>query len=362
MKIKCNRFQLIKGLSICQLGTGTKSNIEALKGILFQTDNNELTLTTNNLHSNIVYKLPCESVLGGQVLVEAGMVYSIVNKMSTDDILLELNKNQLMVKGGGSKFNIRVMSIDEFPENISYETDTELKLEISDIKEAIKKASISASTEEYKMILNSIYMDTNNGINIVGADGYRLSWERIPYVTDKKIKMIMPLGMVKILNSVFKHYDNGNVSFRTDKENLNISMENISITTRLIKGQYPDYNLLIPTTCNTRIDINRERLLSACERINVIASTNAYIVKLNTGSGEISSNSTDVGEVKEKVDMVVNGDDLEIVFNIRLIIDFLKSVKEEDIHIELIDDEKPILITCNNGNYKYVCMPIKVRR
>lgn len=341
------------------MGVPTNTNIEVLKGVVLESVDNELILTTHDLKSNIIYKIPCQTDTEGKTLIECKMLKSIITKLSNDDILLESKDNKLTVKSGTSRFNIPIMDIDEYPDNLVCGSDNEFNLDIDDIKTILKTNIISASDEEERVLLNSLYLDFDgNYLNFVCADGYRLSLNRIPFVTDKSQKIIVPINIIKTLNHVFGTIKTGDIRFQTDDDYITITIDDITITSRLIKGQFPNYNLLIPKESNTTIEVDSKYLLDICERINIIASTNARLVKLNIKEREISSVSPDTGEVREKIDMGVTGEGLDIVFNVKMLMDVLK-ITDGTVKIDFTDDVKPILVT--DGIYKYIFMPIKVK-
>ena len=370
MNITCGKSKLLKILSISMNSVSERTTVEALKCFKLETKNNLLIITTNNLKTNIICSLEAQVDSEGVTLVHAKTFYNIISKLPAEEVSMYLSENNtLLISSGESTFNIFTANPEEFPENMIIDEYKEIILSKDVFKDMVRRVSFAASEEEEKIILNGVLIDINSEkkkIVFVAADGYRLAKDDIVFEGKDSLKVIIPIKTIKEIISIFSIKETENIKIRLSEEKILFIIDDIQMYSRVINGQFPDYNLLIPKEKNLDIKINRKEFLDACERINIIAQRNSYMVKIELINKAlvISSITPDFGDGSEKLSIVYTGDDnISVVFNVRLMMDVLKSLESTDIKIEIINDEKPLVIReDNNQNYIYIMMPIKVKR
>lgn len=370
MNITCEKNKLLKILSISMNSVNERTTVDALKCFKLEAKNNLLIITTNNLKTNIICTLDAQVDSEGIVLVHAKTFYNIISKLPAEEIFMYLSENNtLLINSGDSTFNILTINPDEFPENMVIDEYKEIVLSTEVFKDMVRRVSFAASDEEEKIILNGVLIDIDNDkkkIVFVAADGYRLAKDDINFTGEDSLKAIIPIKTIKEIFSIFSVKEVDNIKVRLSEDKILFIIEDIQMYSRVINGQFPDYNLLIPKEKNLDLKIKRKEFLDACERINIIAQRNSYMVKIEIVNQHlvISSITPDFGDGSEKLKIEYKGDDnINVVFNVRLMMDVLKSLETEDIVIEIINDEKPLVIKEeNNQNYIYIMMPIKVKR
>ncbi len=370
MNITCEKNKLLKILSISMNSVSERTTVEALKCFKVEAKSNLLMITTNNLKTNIICSLDASVDSEGVTLVHARTFYNIISKLPSEEVSMYLSDNNtLLITSGESTFNIFTANPDEFPENMVIDEYKEIKLSKDMFKDMVRRVAFAASEEEEKVILNGVLVEIdseNNKMVFVAADGYRLAKDNIKFEGDDSYKVIIPIKTIKEIISVFSVKDIEDIKIRLSEDKILFILDDIQMYSRVINGQFPDYNLLIPSEKNLDIKIKRKEFLSACERINIIAQRNSYMVKIEIINNAlvISSVTPDFGDGSEKLKIKVEGDTtISVVFNVKLMMDVLKSLESDDINIEIINDEKPLIIKeSTNQDYIYIMMPIKVKR
>jgi DNA polymerase III subunit beta len=370
MNISCDKNKLIRILSVCINAINEKSNMDSLKCFKLETSNNLLIVTGNNLKTNIIGTVDAQIDTHGITLVHARTFFNIISKLPTNEVTIYLSENNtLIINSGESTFNIFTANPDEYPDNMVVDEYKEIFLNKDMFIDMVKRVSFSASDEEEKVILNGVLVEVNNEnnqINFVAADGYRLAKDTISFENNFSMKVIIPIKTIKEVLSICSMKEVDKIKIRISDDKILFVVDDIQIFSRLINGQFPDYNLLIPQEKNLDININRKNLLDACERINIIAHKNSFMVKVEIIDSKIilSSVTPDFGDGSEKLNIKHSGDNnISVVFNVKLLIDVLKNLETENINIEIINDEKPLVIKEENNNeYVYIMMPIKVKR
>ncbi|MDD5455557.1 MAG: DNA polymerase III subunit beta [Candidatus Margulisbacteria bacterium] len=370
MNISCGKENLLKALSICVNAVNERTSVEALKCFKLEALENKLIITSNNLETNIISELKATVNKSGKTLVHAKTFFNIISKLPAGEVTIYLSENNtVIIQGGNSTFNIFTSNINDFPENMKIEEYKEIKLDINMFKDMVRRVSFAASNEEEKLILNGVLVDIlkdQQKLLFVAADGYRLAKDDINFETNENITAIIPIMTIKEALNIINILEVKELVIRLGQNKVLFLCDHISLYSRLITGKFPDYKLLIPQEHKLQIKINRKELLDGCERINIIAQRNSYMVKIEVIEENlvISSVTPDFGDGSEKIKIKTKGDKaIQVIFNVRLMIEVLKNLETDQIFIDIINDEKPIVIKEeNNKEYIYIMMPIKVKR
>jgi DNA polymerase III subunit beta len=370
MNIVCEQPALLKHLSIALNAVSERSTVEALKNFKLEGSDSNLIITTNNLETNIICSLNATVKEEGKVLVHARTFYNIISKLPGKEVTLSLsNENTLTISSGQSKFNIYTANVNEFPENMSISNFQEIKMNKDIFQDINKRVSFAASEEDEKVILNGVLMEMKKDkgtITFVSADGYRLAKDEIKFKIDSDLTTIIPIKTIKEISNILANCNSNDFSLNVSDDRVQLSVDDISLYSRVINGKFPDYTILIPSEYTVKYKINRKDYLDASERINIIAQKNSYMVKNEIVDQNlvVSSITPDFGDGSEVLSIDLEGTkDINIVFNVKLLIEVLKKLDSEFVIVEVIDGEKPIVIKeDNNHDYIYIMMPIKVRK
>lgn len=370
MKFICYKDKIIKALNSVVKGVASKTTKPILEGILIQTNDKEIKLTTYDLELGIEYTMECDVKEQGSTVVNAMMFTEIIRKLPDSEINININENNLLtIECEGALYKLATMNPDEFPELPKIEIENSIELEQSALKNMIKKTIFAVSTEENRPIFTGCLFEIkNNKLNIVAIDGFRLALRTINLpVQVNDFKAVIP---AKSLNEVNKILEDSfeSVKIGISKNQAVFEMENCKIVTRILDGEFLNYASVIPENWQTRIRVEKNSLQNSFERISLISSSSMekekkYPVKVTIDIGKLTILCTNqTGDAKEEVFISTEGKNLEVGFNPKYFLDSLKAIDEEEIFVEFGTNVSPCLIkSVENNDYVYMILPIRLK-
>lgn len=370
MNIICYKDTIIKALNSVVKGVASKTTMPILEGILIQTNDNEIKLTTYDLELGIEYTMQCEVIEQGSTVVNAMMFTEIIRKLPDSEIHININENNLLtIECEGALYKLATMNPDEFPELPKIEIENSIELEQSALKNMIKKTIFAVSTEENRPIFTGCLFEIkNNKLNVVAIDGFRLALRTINLpVPVNDFKAVIP---AKTLNEVNKILTESFeiVKIGVSKNQAVFEMENCKIVTRILDGEFLNYSSVIPSNWQTRVRVEKNSLQNSFERISLISSSSIekekkYPVKVKIDIGKLTIFCTNqTGDAKEEVYIFTEGKNLDVGFNPKYFLDSLKAIDEEEIYVEFGTNVSPCLIkSVDNNDYVYMILPIRLK-
>ena len=368
MKFTCYKDKIIKAINSVVKGVASKTTMPILEGILIQTNDNEIKLTTYDLEIGIEYIMDCEVKEQGNTVVNAIMFSEIIRKLPDTEIEISLNdKNLLEIECEGSHYKLATMNPEEFPELPKIEIENSIEIEQNALKNMIRKTIFAVSTEESRPIFTGCLFETeNNKLNVVAVDGFRLALRSI-FLKNKTndFNAVIP---GKTLNEVNKILSDSfePIKIGVAKNQALFEMDNCKIVTRIIDGEFLNYKNVIPSNWETRIKVNKNNLQDCFERISLISSSSIekekkYPVKVNVDIGKVTISCTNqTGDAKEELFVSTEGKNLEAGFNPKYFLDSLKSIEDEEVYVEFGTSISPCLIkSTENSEYVYMILPIR---
>ena len=370
MKIVCYKDTLLKALNSVIKGVASKTTNPILEGILIQTNDNQIKLTTYDMELGIEYVIDSEIKEQGSTVVNAIMFSEIIRKLPDSEIYITLNENNLLeIECEGALYKLTTMNPDEFPELPKIEVENSIDLEQNMLKNMIRKTIFAVSTEENRQIFTGCLFEVeNNKLNVVAVDGFRLALRSI-YLPVKvsNFKAVIP---GKTLNEITKILSDSfdNVKIGIAKNQALFEMENCKIVSRTLDGEFLNYKSVIPNTWETRIRVNKNSLQDSFERISLISASSIekekkYPVKVSVDIGKIIISCTNqTGEAKEEIFISTEGKNIEAGFNPKYFLDTLKAIDDEEVFVEFGTSISPCLVKpIENSEYIYMILPIRLK-
>ena len=370
MKFVCYKDTMIKALNSVVKAVASKTTMPILEGILIQTNDNEIKLTTYDLELGIEYTFDCEILEQGSTVVNALMFTEIIRKLPDSEINISVNENNLLIiECEGALYKLATMNPDEFPELPRIEIENSITLEQSVLKNMIRKTIFAVSNDENRPIFSGCLFEVKgNKLNVVAIDGFRLALRTINLpVPVNDFKAVIP---AKTLNEVIKILSDSfeDVKVGISKNQALFEMENCKLVTRILDGEFLNYNSVIPPSFQTRIRVDRSNLLNSFERISLISSSSIekekkYPVKVSVDIGKMTISCTNqTGDAKEDVYISTEGQFLEAGFNPKYFLDCLKAIEEEEVYIEFGSNISPCLVkSVESNDYIYMILPIRLK-
>lgn len=371
MQFICYKENLLKALNSVVKGSSTKTPMPILEGILIQTNDNEIKLTSYDLEVGIEYVIECDVKTQGSTVVNAIMFSEIIRKLPNTEIYIKINnKNLLEIECEGALYKLAVMNPEEFPEIPKIEIENSIEIEQSLLKNMIRKTIFATSTEDSRPIFTgSLFEIENNKLTVVAVDGFRLAMRTI--FLNKQSNNFKAVIPAKTLNEVNKIILDSfeKIKIGISKNQALFEMDNCKIVTRILDGEFLNYKNVIPEKWETRIKVNKNNIQNCFERINLISTSSLekekkYPVKVNVDIGKILiSCINQTGEAKEELYVETEGKNIEVGFNPKYFSDSLKAIEDEEIYIEFGSSISPCLIKSieENGEYVYMILPIRLK-
>ena len=371
MKFVCERANLLKAINSVVRGVASRTTMPILEGILIQTNENDVKLTTYDLELGIEYITPCEVIEQGNTVVAATMFSEIIRRLPDTDITISLDEKELLIiECEGSLYKLATMNPLEFPELPVINKENTIEIEQNTLKDMIRKTIFAVSTESHRPIFTGCLFEIkNNKINVVAVDGYRLGWKS-KYLEESvgDFKVVIPGKTLNEVNKILlDSFDKVKISVA--KNQALFEMENCKIVTRLLEGEFLDYEKVIPKTWETRIRVNKKELQECFERVSLISMSSIekerkYPVKVSVDIGKIViSCKNQAGDAKEEVFLTTEGKNLEVGFNPKYFLDALKAIDDEEIFVEFGSSLSPSIIKSieDTGDYIYMVLPIRIQ-
>ena len=372
MKIICEKEKLLKGINSVVRGVPTRTTMPILEGILIQTNDNELKLTSYDLELGIEYTMECEVQEEGNTVVNSIMFSEIIRKLPDTDISIELNENNLLViECEGSLYKLSTMNPDEFPELPKIIVENSIETEQTILKNMIRKTIFAVSIEENRPIFTGCLFEViNNSLNVVAIDGFRMGWvsKNLSNATNN-FKAVIPGKTLNEVNKIIlDSFDS--IKIGVSKNQAIFEMENCKIVTRLLVGEFLNYSSVIPNNWETRVRVNKNLIQNCFERVSLISSSSIekekkYPVKILIDVGKVVISCTNqTGDAKEEIYTETEGKKLEIGVNPKYFLDALKAIDDEEIFVSFGNSISPCVIKPideTSKDYTYMILPIRMK-
>ncbi|MBP2651231.1 MAG: polymerase beta subunit [Firmicutes bacterium] len=367
MKIFCNRSQLQHAVQTVQKAVASKTPLPILTGIYLEAKNDKLELQATDYEIGISCTIDANIEQPGAIVLSGRYFQEMVRKLPGESIEISTSTEERTIKitAGNSQFNLLSLPAEEFP--VLRQINSENPIIVKDycLRELIKKTVFACANDEARPIFTGGLLEIKDQeIRLVATNTHRLALKKDSLESGSdQMKLIIPAKILSELARLLVGEDAQDVTLSWQKNQVGIAFDNVYIISRLIEGQFPDYNKVIPPSYTTTIEINTDEFLAAVERVSLLAKDGEYnVAKFNFTNDEviITSNNPDVGKAYETVNATLSGNGLEIAFNAKYIIDILKNIDSENIIFSLNTELSPACITPDNdSNYTYIITPVR---
>ncbi|HEX2581483.1 MAG TPA: DNA polymerase III subunit beta [Dongiaceae bacterium] len=372
MKLTIDRGALLKSLSHVQNVVERRNTIPILSNVLINATGNHMGLTATDLDLTVEEQVAAQVSAPGALTVGAHTLYDIVRKLpdgAETELQASADGAQLVLRAGRSRFSLSTLPKDDFPQVGAGELPHHFTLASEDLKNLIDRTRFAISTEETRYYLNGIYLHAYKTgkqpvLRAVATDGHRLARFEMP-LPDGAVEMpgvIVPRKLVAELRKLLDEAE-GDVAISVSDTRIRLGFNGIVLTSKLIDGNFPDYQRVIPTANDKIVEIDRKEFRDAVDRVSTISNEKSRAIKLNLKSGAIalSATSIDQGSALEEMEIKYEGPDIEVGFNSKYLLDIAEQIDGEGMQMVLADAVAPALIRdLADASALYVLMPMRV--
>lgn len=371
MKFTIKKEELLKGLQRIQGVVDKKNTMPILANMLLTAEKEGLEIVATDLEIGLRGRYAADVATAGAVAVSAKKMYEIVRELPEEEVQIHTDENNwVRMSSGQSQFKLVGLPKDEYPSLPEVAEEGMIAVEGDVLRDMIRKTLYAVGDNDARYVLNGLFVHLTqgkNGLNIrmVGTDGHRLSLiDRTVDAKHKEESVIIPKKAMMELRRLLEEDGSGaelRVGF--SKNHALFKRDGLVMVSKLIDGNYPNYNQVIPAKSTKAVSVSKDHIAHAVKRVSILSreKTNAVKLQLEKNAIVLSTSNPDLGEANEELAVDYKGEGLAIGFNSRYLMDVLSAIDGETITISLNDPLSPCLIKeVGNEQYKCVVMPMRV--
>ena len=367
MKFICKTKELNTACNNVIRAVGTKVTIPTVEGILIECGSDTLSLTGYDFEFGINTIMDAEVVEPGAIVINAKILCDIIRKLSDEDITIETNGVSVSISSGAATYNITGIDADDYPELPSVNSGTNIELNQQLLHSMIIQTIFAvAETESSKPVYTGLKFEIDNGVlTLIGVDGYRLAIrkESIDFDGDA-LTFIVPKKTIRELIKLLDVESENPVSVSIGKRHIVFEVENYSIISRLLDGEFLDYTSAVPKTISTTVLINTNDAINCIERTLPVIENNQKnpIRCLFDGDQLRVSTVSSLGRVVDYTHANTSGDRVEIGFNSKFVLDALNAADTDEVKIELCGPVSPVkIMSVNSDSFLFLVLPMRLK-
>ncbi|MBL6887948.1 MAG: DNA polymerase III subunit beta [Synechococcus sp.] len=384
MKLVCSQAELNAALQLVSRAVASRPTHPVLANVLLTADagTDRLSLTGFDLNLGIQTSLPASVDSSGAVTLPARLLGEIVSKLSSDSpvsLSSDTGADQVELTSSSGSYQMRGMPADDFPELPLVENGTALRVDPSSLLKALRATLFASSADEAKQLLTGVHLRFNQKrLEAASTDGHRLAMLTVEDALQTEITadesepdelaVTLPARSLREVERLMASWKgNDPVSLFCERGQVVVLAADQMVTSRTLEGTYPNYRQLIPDGFSRTIDLDRRAFISALERIAVLADQHNNVVRIATepatGLVQISADAQDVGSGSESLPAEINGDAVQIAFNVRYVLDGLKAMDCDRVRLSCNAPTTPAILTPSNDDpgLTYLVMPVQIR-
>lgn len=367
MKVTFLSDNLQKKISFLNHAVSSRGQLPILSNFLLEAKGGRLIVSATDLEIGISSSIPVNVEKEGITTIPAKNFTDLLSNLGSQKITLVLDGETLRLSGEKIKASFQTIPPEDFPKLYEEKGEEFITIKKTQIEKYILRVVFAAAQDSSRPALSGVLLDKEkNEALLVATDGYRLSMQKNVFKTKEELgkPLVVPSRIIRELISI-KEDDETVKVFVSEKNNqVLFSQGDTILVGRLINAEYPEYQKIIPTDFSTKADVNKEELLNAIKICSVFARETANIIKIAVGKNKIvvSANSPAVGEDAVEVEAATNGEENEIAFNAKYLLDILTSLDAESLVFEMTGPLNPGVFKIKQDNsFLHLIMPIRVQ-
>jgi DNA polymerase-3 subunit beta len=371
MEFVARKNDLLRELQLFQGIVERKNTIPILANVLMEAKDGEVRFLATDLEVALRSKCPATVTKPGSVTLPAKKLYEIVKSLPETDIRIAEDKNGVKVAADRFDSKMQTLPREDFPTLPEAGGASSAALPRDAMKEMVAKTQFAITGEDTRYFLNGAqFVLRPDSMSLVATDGHRLALVtagrdgKAKSSGEEEVKAILPKKTLGELARLLSEGD-GDIKYERGENHLFFEVAGRLLISRMIDGQFPAYERVIPKGNDKRIEFERDRLTNAVKRVALLSNERSRAVKfqIEKGKVDVTSSSPDIGEAKETLPVEYNGAPMQICFNAQYVLDFLAAVSTDIVSLELKDEVSQAVmrpVGAEGYEYTYVIMPMRV--
>lgn len=367
MKITFLSENLQKKISFLNHAVSSRGQLPILSNFLLEVNKGKLIISSTDLEIGISSSIPVNVESEGSITIPAKNFSDLLINMGNQKISLFLDGTTLKLTGEKIKASFQTTPAVDFPKLYEEKGEELIVIKKSQINDFISRVVFAAAQDSSRPALSGVLLDKEkNEVLFVATDGYRLSLQKNVFKTKEELvkPLVIPSRLIRELLSINEDSDDLRVFVSEENNQVLFSLGETTLVGRLIEGEFPEYQKIIPSDFNTKTEINRQELLSAIKICTVFARETSNIIKFTIERDRliVSANSPSVGEDMVEVQGKTVGEENEMAFNAKYVLDLLSSLDKDDLVFEMTGPLNPGVFKIKEDNsFLHLIMPIRVQ-
>ena len=368
MRFSCEKLQLLIAILTASRAAATKSPVPLLEGLLLETEGENIRISGYDLKIGIITTLPAEVEETGGIVLNARLFGEIIRKMPGQYITVSVNSAYVAtISSENSEFEILGSPSSDYPELPSVDGQDTIDIDEALLKKMIAQTNFAVSDNESRPIHTGALFEIGGGeLTIVAVDGYRLALRRelMEGGDDRSFSFVVPgTALSEVEKIVFEGEEK--IAITLGSKYIMFSFGNTVLISRRLEGEFLNYRSSIPQSGKYQFKIDKNEIISAVERVSLIINDKLKSpIRCVFGEGVVRFNTVSaLGKANDECGMEGDGEELEIGFNDKYLLDALKAAPAEDIHFDLTTSTAPCVISPvdGSGNFLYMILPVRLK-
>jgi DNA polymerase-3 subunit beta len=367
MELVVRKNELLRELQLFQGIVERKNTIPILANVLLEANGDEVRMLATDLEVALRGRCTATVASGGSLTVPAKKLYEIVRALPETDVRIETDRQGVKVAAERFDSRIQTLPTEDFPTLPDVTGKARAQLPREAIREMVAKTQFAITGEDTRFFLNGAKFVLKPGsLTLVATDGHRLALVEVPHASgiEQEVGVILPRKTLLELGKLLSEGD-GEVVFEAGENHLFFEVGGRTLISRVIDGQFPAYERVIPKGNDKHIEFDRERLTSAVKRVALLSNERSRAVKFSIDRErvDVTSSSSEFGEAHEQLPVDYAGTPLTISFNAQYVLDFLNVAGSDVVSLSLKDDVSQAVmkpIGSEGYDYTYVIMPMRI--
>ncbi len=366
MKISILQTHLLSTLTNVGRIISPRAQLPILQNMLLETKGNIFIVAGTNTETSIVSKSNAKIEKEGGVCVPAKLLIEFITTLPDGVVNMSVKEGALIIASNGFEATIPCVSKEEFPPLPKHDKTKGAEIPKDTFIQALEAVLFAAATDEGRPILTGVKIQKSGGNTLfVATDGYRLSLKRVGLSMDENVDITIPARTLsEVVHIGLGNKEDKNIVLKKiDEAQLGFILGETEVYTRVLDGEYPNFEKILPKKYTTKIILDKEKFLQGVKSTSIFARDNANIIKFAIENGEltISANAPQVGQNKVTLEADVDGEGGEIAFNSRFVLDFLGHFQEEKLQFEMTGSLNPgVFKSTTDDSYLHIIMPVRV--
>ncbi len=360
MRIRAQRDDLADVLARANRAVGARTALPVLQGLFCEVSGTTLRVTGTDLDVTVRTTAEVEVLEEGRAVIPGRLLSEAVRKMPVGSVTIGVNETDIVIEGNGPRFTLRPLNVDDFPTQEEMVIDG-VEVDGEELASAIAQVAVAASGDGARPILTGVLFESSDdGLRMVATDSYRLAKKDLSGVGLEGTGLVPARGLRELPRTIGA----AKVTAQLREREAVFSSDKGFLRLRLIDGNFPKYQSLLPETYPNQVILEKEVLLDALGRVTLVAEDHIPVkLKLMEGGVEVAVSRQDVGGETEHLAGEFSGtdEDVSIAFNPRYLQDGVNAIPGDSVRIRVIDGYKPsVLDGGTDGDYVYLLMPVRV--